>query len=147
MEGRSRSVSYGVRILLIEPDIVLGRIYKEALEHANHNVVWARTAQNGLRLLDETPTDLIITELQLAAHNGIEFLYELRSYDDWQKIPVVLLTSVPQVSLVHPDTLQTNFGVVAYLYKPLTKLHDLIEAVNSLQSKTSQLDPVWSFGV
>lgn len=119
-----------MNILLIEPDKKLGGIYQRGLEAEGHNVQWAAHAQDAVHAADDTGPDLIVLELQLAAHNGIEFLYEFRSYPEWQKIPVILLTLVPPASLQITAEMMETFGIVRCLYKPATNLKQLLYAVD-----------------
>ncbi|HSW37466.1 MAG TPA: response regulator [Candidatus Saccharimonadales bacterium] len=121
-----------MNILLIEPDQVLGRTYQRALKAAGHKVLSCTSAQAAIALIDQLKPDLVILELQLVAHGGIEFLYEFRSYKDWLDIPVVALSSIPPGEFNGSwRLLQDGLGVKAYHYKPLTKLKDLIRTVNS----------------
>jgi DNA-binding response OmpR family regulator len=114
------------RILLVEPDKTLSKLYSSVLEGAGHQVRWSAGAQPAIIAADEFKPDLVIVELQLAGNNGVEFLYEFRSYADWAKTPVIILSLVPPMeSLVGLD-------VVAYLYKPQTKLKDLLRQVGRL---------------
>lgn len=123
------------KILLIEPDIQLGKIYNRYLEQ-KHDVAWRTTAQTALNSVDENKPDLIILELQLTAHNGIEFLYELRSYKDWQDIPVIIHSHVPPLLKAISPMLWSELGIAGYYYKPSTKLHDLGLAVESALDET-----------
>lgn len=118
-------------ILLIEPDAVLAKTYGQALQAAGHEVTICAGAQTGVLAADHAQPDLVILELQLVEHSGIEFLYEFRSYVDWQAIPVILHTQVPQNEFAGSlDLLKNELNVGAYLYKPQTKLKDLIITVN-----------------
>lgn len=120
------------RVLLIEPDTKLAGIYQRALENAGHEVKWAAHAQDAVHIADDYHPQLVVLELQLTAHNGIEFLYEFRSYPEWQGIPVLLLTMVPPQSLqISSDQIDT-FGIVGCLYKPATNLKQLVTAVNDI---------------
>lgn len=122
-------------ILLVEPDQTLASIYKKALEGLGHSVVCRRTAESAVMALDATPTDLVILELNMALHNGIEFLYEMRSYPEWQSIQVILHTNVRKTQLNSP--VLDRLDVSDYLYKPTTKLTQLQESVEAvLQKKT-----------
>lgn len=120
------------KILLLEPDTKLGDTYAEALKIKGHQVEWCQDAQAAVDQLNTSKPDLVITELQLAKHNGVEFLYELRSYADWQKLPVVVLSSVPLKDKLANSALWQNMGIAHYLYKPLAKLEDLIRSVDAL---------------
>lgn len=117
-------------ILLIEPDRLLAETYFKALVAAGHTVTACAGAQAAIMAADEQRPDLVILELQLVEHSGIEFLYEFRSYPEWQNIPVVIQTQVPQHEFAHnQQLLGQELGVTAYLYKPHTSLKQLLGAV------------------
>lgn len=116
-------------VLLLEPDAILGCTYERALQTAGHVVRWCRTAQEALYDIDRSSVDLVITELQLALHNGIEFLYEFRSYHEWKHIPVVVLSSVSPDHTAIGRSLWEHLKISAYHYKPTTRLSDLIDSL------------------
>lgn len=118
-------------ILLIEPDTKLAAVYKDALEQAEHEVILAKHAQGAIHAADEKKPDIVLLELQLTAHNGIEFLYEFRSYAEWKDIPVLLLTLVTPTSLQITQQTLDSLGIVDILYKPATNLRQLINAVGN----------------
>jgi DNA-binding response OmpR family regulator len=124
-----------LNILLIEPDIMLGKVYKDFLASKDFNVVLCNDGQKAIDAIDIKKPDLIILELQLTAHNGYEFLYELRSYTEWFSIPVIINSLIPRSRAKIDDENIKNLGVVAYLYKPTTsleKLNNIIE--NSIKT-------------
>ena len=121
-----------MKILLLEPDKILGQIYTKAFEHEGHMTTLYHDAQSAIRGLDKQIPDLIICELQLAGHNGIEFLYELRSYSDWQTLPVMLLSNVPQHESGLPPKQWEHLGIVGYHYKPFTSLVALSRSASQL---------------
>jgi DNA-binding response OmpR family regulator len=120
------------KILLLEPDALLGNIYQAALEHAGHEVAHYTNAQTAVLGMDKSLPDIIITELQLAMHNGIEFLYELRSYVEWQDIPIVVLSNVPSIEQESIAALWKDIHITAYHYKPLAKLQHIIDGVDCI---------------
>jgi two-component system OmpR family response regulator len=119
-------------ILIIEPDRILGKTYAGALQSAGHQVVVCASAQQGVLAADPKRPDLILLELQLIEHSGIEFLYELRSYQDWQSIPVLIHTGVPVGEFAdNLELLKQELLVAEYLYKPVTSLRRLLKTVNA----------------
>lgn len=117
-------------ILLIEPDRVLAETYKHILESTGYKVIIAAGAQTAVSAADKIRPELVILELQLVEHSGIEFLYEFRSYDDWQNIPVLIHSQVPPSEFSdNLELLKNELNVVNYLYKPHTKLSKLVEVV------------------
>jgi DNA-binding response OmpR family regulator len=126
-----------MNILLIEPDIVLGRTYEAALTVAGHSVLTGGHAQDAIRLADTQQPDLILLELQLPGHSGIEFLYEFRSYAEWRKIPIILHTMVAPHILEQQSLHFSSLGIISYLYKPATNLHQLVRTVDEIGELTS----------
>jgi DNA-binding response OmpR family regulator len=118
------------RILLIEPDRLLAGIYAKSLAAAKHRVTISATAQAAITAADRQRPDLVILELQLVEHSGIEFLYEFRSYPEWQGIPAIVHSLVPPAEFSGSEQLlRDELGVAAYLYKPRTSIRDLLAAV------------------
>lgn len=123
-------------ILLIEPDRRLGKIYKMALEETGYRVRHMSTAESALRALDENLPALIVMEPQLVKHGGIEFLYELRSYRDWQDVPVIINSLIPLAILNRMQDSLDQLGVIKQFYKPQTSLGQLIEACQQIRASS-----------
>ena len=123
------------KILIVEPDIRLAATYRAALEARGYQAVVTTTAQEAVLAADSRMPDLVLLELQLTAHGGVEFLYEFRSYAEWQHIPVLVLSNVPPAEVAASQkTLSGSLGVTAYYYKPRTSLSVLLHAVENTLS-------------
>lgn len=121
-----------MRILLLESDRTYALTVQEALKSDGHVVVWKSSADGALSELDSLKVDAIIVEIQLAKHNGVEFLYEIRSYPDLSKIPVLVLTMIPEIDMPISDSTRKQLGISRYLYKPSTSLRNVSIAVKQL---------------
>ena len=122
------------RILLVEPDQYLAVIYSSALQHNGHIVSIARTVAQSVNLLDAEKFDLMIIELKIAQHNGIELLYEMRSYVDWNNIRIIIHSSVPEQKMMTSKTM-AQLDVDKYLFKPRTSLSELCENIDQIMSR------------
>lgn len=122
------------RILLIEPNRILAKQYWTVLEQAGHEVIICLNGQMGIGAADEQTPDLVILELQLKKHNGIEFLYEFRSYPEWQNVPVIAHTMVSEDKLAGASVLPL-LGLSNYIYKPVSNLQKLVQAVDEALAK------------
>lgn len=120
-----------MRVLIIEDDQLLRELYEDALSEVGYNVLIARHAQEAVSMLDEYGADIVVMDMMLPGHNGLEILHEMQSYDDWQDVPVVIL------SARHPDEFRMSpddwmqLGVIEYLYKPETKVHQLVKTISA----------------
>lgn len=121
-----------MRILLIEPDTVLTRIYADALRKQGYEVYEARSASEAIGQADIEAPDLVILELQLGTHNGIEFLQEFRSHQDWLSIPVIVHTLQPERLLKKYTTNWRSLGVARVLPKTSTTLDGFLKAISEV---------------
>ncbi len=119
------------RILLVEDDDWLAELYQTVLEQTGaFQVTWARTAEAALTALDHhADIQLIVLDMFLPSHNGIEFLHEMGSYADINTVPVIVLSSVYQHDFAMSEDRWRHYGVVKYLYKPQIKPQDLVSTV------------------
>lgn len=114
-----------MNVLVIEPDHSIASAITSSLQKAGCKVVRAASAQKAIQKADTKLPDLVVLELALPIHNGIEFLYEFRSYVEWSLVPVIVFTTN---YLLEPNLL-SKLGVVKYLYKPSTSLRQLTSHV------------------
>jgi DNA-binding response OmpR family regulator len=119
-------------VLLLEPNTLLAATYQAAFVAIGYTATAVTGAQAGIHATDMKQPDAIVLELQLPRHNGIEFLYELRSYPEWQGIPIIINTSlVPAQTDAFGPVLRESLGVRTILYKHGATLADLVGAVRS----------------
>jgi len=121
------------KILIIEPDLLLANNLKKFLEHYNFICSVVTDGQSAIEYVDNFLPDLIILELQLVNHSGIEFLYELRSYSDTRLLPVLIYSYISQ------DTWRGSWSLIEnqllikdYLYKPQANFYQVLSRINQL---------------
>jgi DNA-binding response OmpR family regulator len=119
-------------VLLVESDTKLAAVYREFLGKEGYKVVTAADAQQAIHAVDEHRPNLVVLEVQLPDHNGVEFLYELRSYADWHDLPVIIYSIIPPERFKIAPENWGDYGVQDYLYKPKAKLTDLLKAINKI---------------
>lgn len=121
-----------INILLIEPDNLMAKIYTDAFNKNNLSVTHVNTAQQAINAVNKYP-DLIVLEIQLTEHSGIEFLYELRSYDDLRNIPVIISTIIPLREFKQSlDKMINELNIVEYYQKDSTEISKLIKKINEV---------------
>jgi len=76
------------KILLIEDEKDLIKMYERKLSQEGFNVVVAMEAREGLRVVKKEKPDLIILDILLPRENGIYFLERLRKLPEVFSIPV-----------------------------------------------------------
>ncbi|MGC8877105.1 response regulator transcription factor [Thermus sp.] len=114
-----------MRLLLVEDDPRVGELVKETLEAEGYAVDWAKSAEEGLGLLEAFPYDLAILDVMLPGMDGFALLRRLR---EASKLPVLMLTARGEVE----DRVEgLEGGADDYLVKPF-HLRELRARVRAL---------------
>jgi len=102
------------KILLVEDEIVMAKMYQERFQKAGFDVEIALTAEEGLKKAKQENPDLVVLDILLPRADGIEFLQKLREDKDLKNTTVVALSNydVPETKKKAWD-----LGVKAYLMK------------------------------
>lgn len=119
-------------VLIIESDRILADNISQMLEQAGHQTAWNLDPQAAIDSADSKTPDAIIIDLMLAGRSGIEFLYEFRSYPEWQNVPVIVFSDITPEEFDHAGTGFSQLNVAAYHYKPITKLSDLLASIDTV---------------
>lgn len=120
-----------MHVLVVEPQADLGTLIVKSLQSADVSADYAPNAQSAVHFADKNKPDVVVLELGLPDHNGLEFLYEFRSHSDWQKVPIVIYSHIPREDMGLDVKKSKQLGVAEYLYKPVSSLKRLQDAVLS----------------
>ncbi len=119
-------------VLLIEPNRLLAEQCTAAMRRRGFDVTVTHTAQAAIYAADQHRPDIVILEILLTSHSGVEFLHEFRSYSEWRTVPVILFSRIPRTELSASDKTLEQLGVSLFLYKPVTSLAKLADRVDHL---------------
>jgi DNA-binding NtrC family response regulator len=113
------------RILLVEDEPALARVFARALNAAGFQVEQARDGMEGLERLLQRPFDALLSDISMPRLTGLELLEKVRQAQP--DLPVVLMTA-------HLDAERygraRDMGTVRYLLKPVG-LQQLTRAMDS----------------
>ena len=128
-------------ILLVDDDISILELLQRHLQSMNFHSYKAVSVKEAVRILRDTPIDLLITDIQMPEVNGMQLLqFANEHYPD---IPKLVVTGYPSVS----GTLEgIKTGAIDYLTKPFTKqeLKESIEkalAHDKAKRRSKKLSP------
>ena len=112
-------------VLLIEDDRWIGDAWQSFFETHGLIVVRAHDGYEAIDRADEAKPAVIVLDIVLPGPNGIAFLQELSSHHDLAAIPVIVVTSLPELSL---ETLRP-YGVRELFEKATVTPQKLMNAV------------------
>lgn len=125
------------RILLIEDDPLLLRLFAIFLESSGYEVVTMTDGIQVLTHLEGETVDLVCCDLHLSGTSGIGVLAAIRTRPRLARIPFILVTGSADVALLDESRWQ---GVTSVLIKPVLKAKLLSAVQEALLSATNVLD-------
>lgn len=120
------------KILVIEDQEVIRENIKELLEQKDYFVETAINVAQGFDITNSIVPDLILCDLILPDHSGIDFIKKIKKHEQLKDIPVIIITGYSQ---------QENFrdamthGADDFIVKPF-KAKELFDAINSQLAKS-----------
>jgi len=122
------------RVLIIDDDPDIVEAEKMILESHGYEVDSASDGDSGLAKAQKAPPDLIILDVMMTTMDqGFQVAYKLKQSPELKAIPVLMATSVGQVTKFKfdPKTDSDFLPVEAFIEKPI-KPSDLISTVEKL---------------
>jgi DNA-binding response OmpR family regulator len=115
------------KILIIEDDKFLLKLYSDKLSREGYSVSMAITGEEGLSKVRQEKPDLVFLDIILPQKNGFDILREIKSDPAVKDIPVIILTNLGQESDVKTGI---DLGASDYLVKTdfsITQLSEIIQ--------------------
>lgn len=117
------------KILILEDEEILGRVYKKKLEGAGFEVLWTKTIQDTEQMVHQFSADLILLDHGISGHEkaGVDIIFELRKVLPATKI--VMLSNYSDFELQSKALYE---GADAYLVKINTPPKALVAYIRDL---------------
>lgn len=98
------------RVMVIDDDAVVRRLFKETLERNNYHVMTVEDGDKALKLVKSWNFDLIFLDLKMTGMDGAETFRRIRRING--SVPVVIITGYPTGELMDKALEQAPFGVM-----------------------------------
>lgn len=118
------------KILLVDDDALLVRMYQKKLENDGYIVATADDGETALQRVQELKPDLILLDIMMPKLNGLDVLAILKENQATANIPVILLTNVGGSDEDAQRGLE--MGAVAYLIKASNRPKAVVEKVKEI---------------
>ena len=115
-------------ILTVDDSPSIRQMIKVTLSPVGHNVIEAGDGAQGLEKAKASKPDLIITDLNMPAMNGLEFIRALRVLPGFVGVPIVFLTTESNEST---KAEAKKAGATGWITKPF-KQEQLLAVVSKL---------------
>lgn len=81
------------RILVVEDEVDVAEVLRDALEGLGHGVVVASDGAEGLKKALRDPPDLIITDLMMPVLDGKAMIERLRADERTEQVPIIVVSA------------------------------------------------------
>ena len=105
------------RILVVEDNPLNLKLVRDVLSFAGYDVVEAQSGEEGLRVAQQDPPDLVLMDLQLPGIDGTETLRRLRQGPLGPDVPVVAVTAF---AMAEDKERASRAGFDGYVEKPIS---------------------------
>ncbi|MBI4036372.1 response regulator [Candidatus Daviesbacteria bacterium] len=120
------------RILIIEDNEYMGRMYQNMLSLENFRVELATSGEEGIKRAQDNNPDLILLDIIMPNLNGLQVLEKLKNNSQTKTIPVVILTVVGEKEIIDKAL---KLGAVGYIIKSSLNLDQLLQEIHSYLPK------------
>ena len=117
------------KILLVEDDLLLSKMYKIKLGVAGYEVLTAPNGEDGIEKMKSWKPDLVIMDLMMPKLNGMQALEKAKADPSIKDIPVVLLTNL---SGGLDEKTAISKGALSYIVKSDFTPAEIIEKIQAL---------------
>lgn len=121
------------KVLMIEEDRFLRKIYKNKLTLADFEFIEATNGEEGLNKVISEEPDLVLLDLILPRKNGFDVLIEMKKNKKTKGIPVIIFSNLSQDSDIKRGL---ALGAQEYLIKPEITLSEVVNKVKEWLAKT-----------
>ena len=122
--------SHPVRILVIDDQLAVADVVRDALSESGYTVTVAASAAEALTQMARERVDLVILDLGLPDIPGLDLLERLHL--EWPRVPVVILSGTEDPALARRTLAH---GAAEYLTKPfdLERLRQVVAVVLTMR--------------
>lgn len=117
------------KLLLVEDDVTLVKMYERKFKSDGYEVDIAYDGIEGLNKATKEPHDLLVLDIMLPKMDGLALFKKLRSQPETFKTPVLLLTNFDQEDAVFECF---KLGAVDYLIKSSVTPQEVVSRVERL---------------
>ena len=122
-------------VLIVDDDKNVRNVIRTMLESIGVNVDEAQDGVDGLKMLhraekNNTPYDLILLDLVMPRMSGTECLSNMREYEVWRDLPVVMMSAFSSLKKIDADE-HEELNILEFFDKPI-RLEKLTATLDSL---------------
>lgn len=120
------------KILMIEEDRFLRKIYRDKFSHLGFEFSEATNGEEGINKVIYEKPDVVLLDLMLPKKNGFDVLIDIKRNKNTEAIPVIVLSNLGQEGDIKKGF---SLGADDYLVKTEVSLSEVVDRVKEAIAK------------
>lgn len=121
------------KVLIIEDDSLITKVYSTRLTSDGHQVIIADNGEKGLELAKSSLPQVILLDIMMPKISGLEVLRELKKNPQTAKIPVIVYSNLAREEEIKKAR---DLGAVEFLAKSSLTPQQVVAKIESYLNKT-----------
>ncbi len=114
------------KVLLIEDDQQISKVYEIQLKKEGFNIVISRDGDEAVEIFSKENPDLVVLDLMLPKRDGFGVLEYIRKVEKNKKVPILVISNLGQKG----DRLRAmELGATSYMIKVDHPIKDIINTI------------------
>jgi two-component system, OmpR family, phosphate regulon response regulator PhoB len=84
------------RILIVDDEQDIRTYLSTLLEDQGYSTILAKDGVEGMQQVQSASPDLVTLDISMPEKSGIKFFREMKSNEQWKKIPIIIVTGVSE---------------------------------------------------
>jgi two-component system chemotaxis response regulator CheY len=109
-----------LNVLIVDDSAAIRKILQRVLRQTDlqiGEILEAGDGKEALQILEKPGIGLILSDINMPNMDGLQFLSELKSKQEWKAVPIIMITTEGS----HNKVLEAvNLGAAGYVRKPFT---------------------------
>ena len=105
-------------ILVVDDSETVRQQVSMALKHAGFVIAEAADGQEGLAMIEANRIDMVVCDVHMPGMNGLEMVEAVKSRPEHKSLPILMLTTSGQPSMIKRPVLELPRGKLLVGFKP-----------------------------
>lgn len=123
-----------MKILIVDDEQALVKMYSLAFEAAGFEMLSAADGKQAMEMIHRDKPDAVLLDIIMPKINGLDVLKQIKEDEEIKKIPVFLLTNLPEESSLSKAK---SLGAEDYFVKAQTEPQEMVKIMQKYFAENS----------
>lgn len=86
------------KVVLVEDDVLLAKMYQRLLNFSGHDVVLATDGEKAVDMVVQEKPDIVLMDIMMPRMNGLQALEQIRTNEQFKQTPIIVMSGLANVN-------------------------------------------------